>query len=436
MVMAAAHREVTVHRVLAPCAGAIAVSTSFLLLVGLFNLDDVSSSALTLDAFELAASALFLAAGILRLSRWRVTTDPHSGLLASAMVVLGLLSLPLGNLVGQVLAGPVEPLLALGVRAAGTAACVALALRAITVHDDGVRTDWPRTLLVAAVFAVTGVVALVGLFNVAPADLTTVAVAAVAVDVLLGGTWVALGLVASLRDARQPWAGRAAPLYASLGLVELLHALDQVQPGDWDLPAAALLGSVAMISAHAAYVDLVESARFASTIRQRIAEIRTERTGTWDSEPTGSAEAVTEFDVADCVNAVVEQRLAAGQEVRVRGGAGFALGRRGDLTAAVGKLLVSAHTHAAHSPVTVHVVAIGPRIEVSVADRGPGMSAAVAESVFGPSHVSRALMERNGGGLELRNRIGGTTIVLTLPAAADQRTPPAVPAWDTLPQHA
>ena len=98
----------------------------------------------------------------------------------------------------------------------------------------------------------------------------------VAVNVLLGGTWVALGLAASLRDAKQPWAGRVAPLYASLGLVEMLRGLDQVRPGAWALPAAALLGSVAMITAHAAYVDLVEAAQFASTIRRRTAEIRAE----------------------------------------------------------------------------------------------------------------------------------------------------------------
>ena len=130
----------------------------------------------------------------------------------------------------------------------------------------------------------------------------------------------------------------------------------------------------------------------------------------------------------------------------MRGGAGFAHARSGDLTVALEKLLVNAHTYATHSPVTVHVVAIGPRIEISVADHGPGMSAAAADSAFGSAevgrgsglglHMARALMQRNGGDLELRNRIGGTTFVLTLPAAEDQRTPPAVPAWDTLPQHA
>jgi len=49
-------------------------------------------------------------------------------------------------------------------------------------------------------------------------------------------------------------------------------------------------------------------------------------------------------------------------------------------------------------------------------------------------HVARALMARNGGDLELRNRIGGTTFVLSLPASEDQRTPPVVPRWETVHQ--
>ena len=103
-------RERAVHRVLLPCAGVIGAITGVLLVVALFNLDEVSSAAVTMSAFELGASVLFLAAGILRISRWRVTTDPHSGLLAASMIVLGVLSLPLDNLTGQLLHGPVEPM--------------------------------------------------------------------------------------------------------------------------------------------------------------------------------------------------------------------------------------------------------------------------------------------------------------------------------------
>ncbi len=398
-----------------------------------------------MHAFEVGTSVLFLTAGVLRVSRWRVTTDPHSGLLAAAMIVLGLLALPFDDLTGLLPPVEVEPALDLALRALGTAVCVALALRAMTVHDERSPTDWPRTLIVSSLLALAGLAALVGLFAVAPTDVSGFALVHSAVNVLLAGTWVTLGLAAWMRDAKQPWAGRVAPLYGALGVVELLQGLDQLAPGTWSLPAAALLGSVATITAHAAYVDLVESARFASTIRRRTAEIRAEVAGT-PGTTHETTEPVADFDVTLCVQSVVEQRQSAGQEVRLRGGAGFAHARSGDLTVAVEKLLVNAHTYARTSPVTVHVVAIGPRIEVSVADHGPGMSAAAADSAFGSAeagrgsglglHVARALMERNGGDLELRNRIGGTTFVLTLPAADDQRTPPAIPAWDALPQHA
>ena len=370
MVRGTAHREHGANRALVPCGVAVAVTTTLLVLVAPSDLEEVSPGALTVGAFQAGASALFLAAGILRISRWRVTTDPHSGLLAASMIVLGLLASPGADLSGQLLPGPVEPVPALGARTAVTAVCVALALRAMTVHDDGARTDWRRTLLVATAVAVAGVSALAGLFAAAPGHLTGPAVVHVTVNVLLAGTWLTLGLVASLRDAKQPWAGRVAPLYASLGLVELMLGLDQVQPGSWSVPSAALLGSVAAISAHAAYVDLAESSRFVSVVRRRTAEIRAARTDTPGSTQK-ITEPVAEFDVAGCVRSVVEQHLASGQEMRVRGGAGFAHARPGDLTAALEQLLVNAHTYAPHSSVTVHVLAIGTRVEVTVADHGP-----------------------------------------------------------------
>lgn len=451
MVGGSGHREPGEHRahagprdgvrtadgggVLLPSAVAIAVGTVLVAVVALFNVDEVSASALTQDGFELAAAALFLAAAVLRLARWRVTTDAHSGLLAAAMLVLVLLSLPLGNLMGQLVPEPQDrPMLALTARALGTALCLALALRAMTVCDEDRSTSLPRTLLAASVAAVAGVGVFAALFAVVPAHLTGTVLLHVAVQVVLACTWLGLGLAASRRDALQPWAGRVAPLYASLGLVELLTGLDQVQPGSWTLPSAALLCSVAMVTAHSAYVDLLESSRLAAVVARRTSELRTDLTTALSGSTADDP--VSDFDVTDVVTAAARPRLAAGQEIRIRGGAGIAHGRPGDLAAAVEKLLVNAHTHAPRSPVTLHVVAIGSRVEVSVSDRGPGMSAAVAERAFGSGlglHVARALMARNGGDLELRSRIGGATFVLVLPAAADQRTLATVPAWDVAP---
>jgi signal transduction histidine kinase len=388
-----------------------------------------------MNAFQLGAAALFLAAGTLRLARWRVTSDSHSGLLAAAMFVLSALAMPMGNLTAQVLHGNLQPSLGLAARALGTAVCLGLALRAMTVTDHRTPPNWPRTLLAAALTAVAGLAGMSALLAVAPSRVTALVLLHVVADLTLAFIWLTLGLAASRRDSRQPWAGRVAPLYASLGVVEVLNSLDQVQPGSWALPSAALLSSVAMITAHSAYVDLVESSRRAAALGHRPHRSESQL-ATALSGAVESRERPDDFDVSDVVGEIVRRRAAAGQEVRVRGGKGVAHARRGDLWLAVEKLLVNAHVYAASCPVTLHVVAIGPRIEVSVSDRGPGMSADVAYRAFEPGgslHVARALMIRNGGDLELRSRIGGTTFVVTVPAALDQRTEPTVPAWDAVP---
>jgi signal transduction histidine kinase len=60
-----------------------------------------------------------------------------------------------------------------------------------------------------------------------------------------------------------------------------------------------------------------------------------------------------------------------------------------------------------------------------VTDRGPGLGPVAADEIFGETArasgralvLARDLLRRNGGDLTLRNRIGGATFVLSLPAA-------------------
>ena len=440
------HAERTEAAILLGPTVAVGVSTAVLTLLALFNLDDVSSSALTDDGFKLAAAVFFFAAGILRLARWRLTDDPHSGPLAGAMFVLGLLVFPLGNIAGQVLRDPLEPDLALAVRVAGTALCVFLALRALTAADPVGRIDRTRTALAAIAAAALGTAGIGGLFALAPTTLSGSVVPTVVADAVLACAWLVLGLAAARRDVEQPWAGRVAPLYASLGVVEILHILEQVQPGTWSLAAVAILGSVAMITAHCAFVDLQESARLSVAAARGTVERSGERT-TAPADTVGRGGPAVDFDVTDVVAETVAAHGRSGQEVRVRGGTGIAHGRPDDLREALDKLLDNAHVHAPSSPVTLHVVAIGSRIEISVADRGPGLSSTTADRVLASAeadrsselglHVAQALMARNWGTLELRNRIGGATFVLALPAAADQRTAPSEPVgWDVAPHGA
>jgi hypothetical protein len=401
-----------------PTAGAIVLSTLALTLLTLFNLEDVSSRALTHDAFRLGAAALFVAAGILRLARWRLTGQPHSALVAASLFVLGALALPLGNLAGQVVPGGTLPTVAAVTHAVGSLLCIGLTLRALTGSG-------PRPLVGLAVGTPVLALSLLGV--------------GVLAGLVLAACWIVAGLAAARLDVQKPWAGRMAPLLGSMGLVEVLGSLEHLQPGSWTLPATALLASVAMIATQCAYVDLVEARPLGGT--------RPSTTGpavSWSLGPLGSSRSATpdvregravDFGVTGVVASVADRHRLSGQEVRVRGGAGVAHARPADLVAALDELLGNARRYAPGCPVTVQVVAIGSRVEVSVSDRGPGLAAGVVdralEAGLGLS-VARELVRRNGGDLELRTRIGGATFVVSLPASTSAPHPrPA--EWRTAP---
>ncbi len=138
---------------------------------------------------------------------------------------------------------------------------------------------------------------------------------------------------------------------------------------------------------------------------------------------------VVDFEVATVVRDVVRTQRATGQRVRLAGTAGVVRGRPGDLATVLQNLLVNARAHAPGSAVTVQLSGSGRQVEIAVADRGPGLSEADAGRAFGRGergvssdgsglglYVSRSLMRKHGGDVELRGRVGGATFVVTLPA--------------------
>ncbi|NUR10085.1 MAG: hypothetical protein HOQ45_24165, partial [Nocardioidaceae bacterium] len=333
-----ATRAARASEVLAACTYA-ALGTLVLALVTLFNLDDTSDRALAHDAFRLAGSAFFLTGCVFRSTHLRRTPDRFAARTAAAMAVLAVLTVPTGNLVG-LLIGPATVALAPVGQAVGTALCLLL-LRSAALTDRD-RAVWPLVVLAGASTAAG--------FAAMP----------VLAELTLTTGWFALGLVAVLHDRARPWARRLSPLLVSLGVVELLRALDQARPGQhvWGLSAVALLASVAMLAMHAAFVDLTELRTVpGSDVPDTVVLPPTE-------EPRHEVD----------VDAVVADVLARHHdlEVRRRGGSGTAVGRSADLAAALDAVLANAAWHAAGSPVTLHVVAIADRVEISVADRGPG----------------------------------------------------------------
>ena len=422
-----------VRRTAAPAVAGV-VGTALIALVTLFNLDQVTSRALAHDAFQLAAASSFLAAATFRLTRFERTGERHTLMTAIAFGVLAVLATPVANLTSQVVPGRFESPTGLVVRGVGAALVLVLLRTAVaTGGPTGVRRTPRRMALAAAVVAVAlgGLVVLVslGLTRVLE-DHTTYQLSVapfthVLFEVSLTTGWLSLGLLAARSDGTRPWAQRLGPLLVSLGVVELLRSLGHMRDGWWDLAATALLASAAMIAAHMAYVDMVEAGGFAT-------EPTTLQPG--DRMPLPPvADDLGDLDVAALVTGVVERFRNRGLEIRLRqGGAGDARGRAQDLVVALEALLTNAAQHAAASPVDVHVVAISERVEVSVIDRGPGLSAATAESVLsgaaaegrGGLALARQLMQRNGGDLALRNRIGGATFLLVLPTQdVARRTP-------------
>jgi hypothetical protein len=409
--------------VLLACASASVVAAALLAALATMVLETASPATRSLAMFRVAAAALFLAASFLRLARRRVTGLPGCAYLSASMAALAVVALPTEAILPSPLQTPLH--------AAGSLLALGLALRALGLATDPVRTPAAVTALGWLTVGLAGpavlLVLLPHLRGGAPA------LTSLLLSLALTCAWFGVGLHATRRDGTQPWAGRVAPLFGCLGVVELLLSLDHVEPGTWQLPAAALLASVAMVSAHCAYVDLVES--LAAADRADRALRHAGDRGLAGSlrrphlDPPARPEGV-EFEVASIVSAVAEKRIGCGQEVWVRGGTGTAVGRPGDLWVALDRLLENAQQHAPTSPVTVHVLAIGSRVEVTVADRGPGLSGAAAERALGddptglPGSASgdglrqaRDLMRDNGGDLTLRGRIGGATFVLSLPAA-------------------
>ncbi|SFO46583.1 His Kinase A (phospho-acceptor) domain-containing protein [Geodermatophilus obscurus] len=112
-----------------------------------------------------------------------------------------------------------------------------------------------------------------------------------------------------------------------------------------------------------------------------------------------------------------------------------ALADPGLLERVVANLVGNAVRHAPEGPVTVRADALGDRVEVRVADRGPGVPPADRERVFAPFQrlgdaprgqgvglglaVARGLTEAMGGSLTAEDTPGGgLTTVVSLPAAA------------------
>ena len=449
---------------------------------------------------RVAACALFLTAGGLRLSRWWMTSEARSAYMGAALVVLGGVVLPLSYLTRALAEPDQDTVFALVTRAVGTVACVLLVQRALARGDEESLQLRPHGLVSAAGAVVGGAtLALLGLWVLVPGLLQAGPLVhdALGVSMVAGWAWVA---VLALRcDRSRRWAGRATPLLSGMAVVEVMRFTDHLWPGYWVPGAATLNALLAGLTAWCALADLLEAAasehervdalssalavanRAATArdawreevrhdLRNTLAGLRAalHTLDTYDGEldrataaslrraaldEIGHVEHLVSsdpedgnlmvFELADVLHSAVATRRATGQDVRLHGSAGLVHGRPGDLATVLQNLLVNAATHAPGSPVTVTVVPAGSHVEISVSDRGPGLTQGDAQRVFSRGahgvqstgsglglYVARSLMQKSGGDVELRNRVDGATFVVVLKGVDRRRPSPAPGAPD------
>jgi two-component system sensor histidine kinase MtrB len=130
--------------------------------------------------------------------------------------------------------------------------------------------------------------------------------------------------------------------------------------------------------------------------------------------------AATEFDVGAFIGAIVAARLPAAR-LRVPDDPTRVVLDRRRLERIVGNLLDNAREHAGGAAVEVTAALSGNRLQVSVADRGPGVDAAALPNVFERFHKADPSRSRGGSGLGLAiarehaELLGGTIVAAPRP---------------------
>jgi len=437
-----------------------------------------------------AAAALFLGAGVLRTARWRIVGDGRSLLMGAALIVLGGLAIPLTSLAGVIMGEDDQSLLRATTAVLTTGVTLVVVFRALTAGS--VEQPHPIRLLVRSTGTTTFLfVAAVWLHTWAPELLHSENLPPkVLRGSLLAVAWLYVGLEATLRSEERPWAGKVAPLLGCMGVAELLHVVSVYHAdGAWELASAALVAGLAAITAHRALIDLDEAAtserahldavaealhhtragmsqararreEMVHDARNALAGLRAalvtleKYDGVLDAPTSvrlrtaalgeishlehlivrGDSAEMVDFDLAEIVTDVVEAQRATGLRADVHVDPLQVHGRPGDLATSLRNLLVNARLHGGGG-VTVRTVMVADRVEIHVADRGPGLSDSQVATLFqrgarGPEsrgsglglHVSRTLMRQQGGDLELRCHHRGAVFALVVTVAQPRQT--------------
>lgn len=417
-------------------AGSVLVCTALAVWLDLQNVRTTGAENVA-DCLRIVGATAFFGAGLLRISRWRMSREPHNALLGVAWVVFGGLTFPLSNV--AVLLHSSGSALSLSPLSRLITTMIALTLIVLALRGRENAEDLRPGVMIAGSIgtALLAFGALVLDSAWGPHGLHLTTHAHVLLELAMGAAWLAVALIAGLQGRQQPWAARLAPLLATMASVQTMRSAAVFHLIPWELGAAALSTAVGGIALRCALGDLFEATNQEQhrmrTVREALA--RTEEALTaqdaWREELTHDArnaltglraalltlerydeqlDAATserlrsavlgevghlehligrsdrddtlDFDVLGVVRPVLDARRAAGLDVRLRSVPCRAHGRPGDLATALQNLLVNAERHAPGGTVTVHLANLADRVEVEVRDSGPGVPAGQENNLF------------------------------------------------------
>ncbi len=436
------------------------------------------------------ASGLFVAAGVLRLAKWRLVHDSHSALVGTALIVMGGLCLPLGGLARVVVTTGDLSIVGPATRCLASYIAMLLVLRALRANEVSHRSRPGHLLPRLAVVVILAFWLLLAGEGLIPPDVG-VALRGVILPVALCLGWIWVAAQAARRGKTLPWASRAAPLFLGMGLAEMMRGFDVGRFEAWTLGGVLLCAFMAALATRSALLDLDAAVRAdghqvndLSQALQRVSheadelmvwreqlthdarnacaglraamDILERYDGRVDSRTTESLRlaAVQEighlehllfrsssapcqvFEVAAVVSAVGESARALGARVTVSGDEVHGIGRADDLSAVLRNLLVNAQTHAPGSRVQIGVAADADTVTITCSDDGPGLTAADADRVFDRGYRGAA-SPGSGLGLyaarELMREQGGDITLAPSPFGATfLLTLPAAPLVERL----
>lgn len=403
------------------------------------DLQDVRTTAVEslADCLRIIGAAAFFGAGLLRISRWRISHEPHNALVGVAWVVFGGLTFPLSK--AAVLLDSSGSVLSLSPLSRLITTLVALTF--IVLALLGRRTSEelrPGVMITGAVAT-----ALLCFADLALDDrwlhlgVSLTAHAHVLLELAMCAAWLTVAVVAGVRGRHRPWAGRMAPLLATMAAVQTLRGAAVFHLIPWGLGAAALSAAVGGIALRCALVELFETTTQEQHRIQAVREAldRTEEAlsaqDAWREELTHDArnaisglraalltlqrydeqldtasadrlraavlgevghlehlivrsdrDDLVEFDLLEVVRPVVDARRSAGLDVRLGSVACRVLGRPGDLATGLQNLLVNAEHHAPGGATNVQVKEHADQVEIHVEDSGPGVPSEQADGLF------------------------------------------------------